>query len=128
MSKEAKVKMLDVLVRAGYDITKSVKACRYPICESITVLEFFPFAPPAPTQGTFFFTFSKIEREEENRTLYVGQSEEVDFIPGITTAYFSLPTELLINYQRSKVPSRYISINDRIPPTPLWPVPQFMQI
>jgi hypothetical protein len=128
MSKFAKVQMLDVLVKAGYDIEKSVDACKYPRCESITALEFFPFSPPAPEKGDFFFTFDNIEREEETETLTIGQSVEVDFIPGITTAYFALPSNLLIKYQRSKVDSQYVSINDRIRPTPTWPVPKFMQI
>lgn len=126
MSKEAKVKMLDLLVRAGYDIEKSVNVCRYPKCESITAIEFFPFSPPAPKKGEFFFTFDKIERDEENETLTIGQAVEVDFIPSLTRAFFALPTNLLVKYQRSKVDSQYVSINDRIPPTPSWPVPQFM--
>jgi len=127
MSKNAKVLMLNVLVRAGYDIVKSVDACRYPKCESITALEFFPFTPPAPTSGVFFFTFDNIKREEETETLTIGQSVKVDFIPGITTAYFALPSNLLIKYQGSKNNSKYISINDRIPPAPGWPVPKFME-
>lgn len=128
MSKAAKVKMLDLLAGAGYSITKSTKACGYPFCKSITVLKFFPFVPPAPTSGLFFFSFRLIKREEENLNLELNQVEKVDFLPGLTTAYFSIPVELLIGYGKSKINSKYISFNDVIPPAPGWPVPKFMQI
>jgi len=129
MSKLAKVRMADVLTRAGYNIERSLRACRYPFVESITFLQIITSEPPAPETMDVLVSNPT---QDKDRTYTVRPPEKVQFKPTRAPVLTSLQhrerVEVLVKYKGSKIDSKYISFNsDKIPPVPGWPVPRVLK-
>jgi len=130
MSKQAKVKMADILIRAGYNKRKSLLACGYPFVESVNFIGTIPSPPPSE----MIVAISEDEKILQSKAISFPdliEFEKKPLMPGVsrifhTEAFF---VNVRIKYQRTKVDNQYIQSSGRyIPPVPTWPIPEIFKI
>lgn len=126
MSKQAKVRMADVLIDAGYGLKKVLRAIKYPVAESVKVDGIIALGIVPPESVNIDFIDSK-KGTVESASIALDQTYNMKekIYSSITRLSHDYSVIISIFYSRQVVREKYISTNNRqIPLVPTWPKPK----